>query len=83
MQEFIWLNLVLLLFNLIPIYPLDGEKIAMYLFPPAGQDFLDRIRPYSSIILLGVIFFLPYIGINLLGWVIGPPLRTLFSLLIQ
>ena len=34
--EFIWINLILLFFNLIPIFPLDGEKVAEY-FPSARR----------------------------------------------
>ena len=57
--EFVSINLVLMLFNLIPLAPLDGEKIAQYFFPASWNDFLDQIRPYSSMILLLVFFCCP------------------------
>jgi Zn-dependent protease len=82
LYEFIFINLILMLFNLIPIAPLDGEKIAYYLLPPTGQQFLDNIRPYGPMILLAVLFIVPYLGFNILGEVLGPPLQALLGLLV-
>jgi Zn-dependent protease len=80
--EFIVLNLVLMLFNMLPIAPLDGDKIADYFFPPAWSDFLARIRPYGPMILMLLFIGGPYLGIDILGWLIGPALRFLFSVLV-
>lgn len=81
--EFVFLNLLLMLFNLIPLYPLDGEKIAIHLFPPPLRDSFDRIRPYSSFILLGLIFVIPaLLGIDILSLILGPPIRLLYGLLV-
>ncbi len=80
--EFIIINLSLMLFNLIPVAPLDGEKIADYLFPPAWSDFLARIRPYGPMILLILFIGGPYLGIDILGWILGPALQFLFSALV-
>jgi Zn-dependent protease len=82
LYEFVFINLLLMLFNLIPIAPLDGEKVAYYLLPPSGQQFLDNIRPYGPMILLGVLFIVPFLGFNLLGTVLGPPLQALMGLLV-
>jgi len=80
--DFIIINLSLLLFNLIPLAPLDGEKVAAYFFPPRWADFLDRIRPYGPMILMVLIFGGPLIGLNIFGWIMGPPLQALSNLLI-
>lgn len=80
--EFITLNLILLLFNLIPLAPLDGEKVLTYLLPPASRATLDQLRPYGPMILLGLIFVGPWLGINLLGTLIGTPATFLFRILI-
>jgi Zn-dependent protease len=82
MWEFIAINLLLMLFNLIPLAPLDGEKIASYFFPPSWSRVLDSIRPYGPMILIGVIFVGPMLNLNILGTIIGTPLRTLMSLLL-
>jgi len=80
--DFISINLVLMLFNLIPLAPLDGEKIAAYFFPPAFQDILEQIRPYGPMILLFLFLAGPYVGLDVLGFILGPPLRFLVRLLI-
>ena len=74
--NFIFINLGLMLFNLIPISPLDGEKIADYFFPPAWARVLDRIRPYGPIILLVLVFS------GVLSMLMSPPMNTLYWLLI-
>lgn len=81
-MDFIWINLILMLFNLIPIAPLDGEKIFEYFLPPSFAKFMDTIRPYGPIILIVVVFVGPFFGVNLLGIVLGPPLQALFNLLV-
>ncbi|MBN1535856.1 MAG: site-2 protease family protein [Anaerolineales bacterium] len=73
---FIEINLLLMLFNLIPITPLDGEKIASYFFPPSWVRFMDTIRPYGPMILLAVVF------LGILGKIIHPPLALLMNLLV-
>jgi Zn-dependent protease len=80
--DFIAINLVLLFFNLIPIFPLDGEKIAEYFLPPAGQDFLYRIRPYSPYILMALVLLGSFGTLNILGLLIGTPVNRLLQLLV-
>ena len=76
------INLLLMLFNLIPIAPLDGEKVADYLMPAAWVRTWESIRPYGPIILMVLLFAAPMVGLNIIGWLIEPPLRFLSSLLI-
>jgi len=73
---FIQVNLLLMLFNLIPLAPLDGEKIAAYFFPPSMARTMDTIRPLGPIILLAIVF------LGVLNYIIVPPLRLLMGLLI-
>lgn len=79
--EFITINLVLMLFNLIPLAPLDGEKILDFVLPPSFRSFFESIRPYSPIILLVLLFGLPLIGIDVIGSILRPPLTFLTRLL--
>lgn len=81
MTQFVVINLSLMLFNLLPLAPLDGDKIADYLFPPSWSRALERIRPYGSIILLALLFVLPMIGVDVIGWVISPALIRMLSIL--
>jgi Zn-dependent protease len=80
--EFITINLVLMLFNLIPIPPLDGDKIAEFFLPPVWKDRMAQIRPYGPVILIALFMVGPYLGINVIGWILGPPLRFLINLLV-
>jgi Zn-dependent protease len=82
LSTFIEINLLLMLFNLIPLFPLDGEKVLAYFLPPAGQQVLENIRPFSPMILLAIVLILPYIGINLLGNILYPALISITRFLI-
>lgn len=80
--EFVLINLLLMVFNLIPLAPLDGEKVAYYFFPPSWARVLDRIRPYGPVILMILVFVAPALGINILGLILGIPIQILLRLLI-
>jgi Zn-dependent protease len=63
----IQMNVVLALFNLVPIPPLDGSKVASYGLPGTLGERYDRVmEPYGYIILL-VLF-----ATGILGQVLGP-----------
>jgi Zn-dependent protease len=79
---FIIINLTLMLFNLIPIAPLDGEKIAVAVLPEKWGQAVARFASYGPIVLMVVVFVLPLVRIDLLSWIISPVLNNLFSLLV-
>jgi len=76
------INLGLMLFNLIPIYPLDGEKVLVGVLPRRWGDSLLRMRPFGSMLLLGLMFVLPRLGVNLIGMLIAPAHGLLWGLLL-
>ena len=78
---FIMVNLGLMLFNLLPLAPLDGDKIADYVLPEKWSRKLDIIRPYGPLILIVIVMVLPMIGVDLIGWVVSPVQSRLFFLL--
>ncbi len=80
-STFVTLNLILMLFNLIPIAPLDGSKIAVAVLPEKWGQAVERFSAYGMVTLLVVAFVLPMIGINILGIIISPALNNLYSLL--
>ncbi len=82
LTEFIFTNLFLALFNLVPLAPLDGDKIADYFFPPFIGRILEVIRPYGPLILILLIFVGPYIGFDFMGRLVVPPVSTLYNLLL-
>ncbi|HSM55657.1 MAG TPA: site-2 protease family protein [Candidatus Sulfomarinibacteraceae bacterium] len=76
------INLLLFAFNLMPIPPLDGFTILMGILPPEMAYQLTPIRQYGTLILLAVIFILPRIGLDVLGWFISPVLNNVMPLLL-
>jgi Zn-dependent protease len=80
--NFLMINLVLFLFNLLPLAPLDGEKVLTFFLPDHWVDFFDRIRPYSPMILLAIIFLLPMLGFDILNILIWRPMTQLARFLI-
>ncbi len=76
------INLLLMLFNMLPLAPLDGEKVALVAFPPKWGRVLERISRYSGFILLALILLPRLIGFDILGFILYPPLQNLYKILV-
>lgn len=53
----LYVNILLALFNLLPIPPLDGGRVLMGLIPPKQAYALSRIEPFGFLIVIGLIYF--------------------------
>ena len=78
---FVYINLVLMLFNLLPIPPLDGSKVLFaFLSPRFSWQWRPVLEQYGFILIL-LLFFLPP-GNSIGSRIFFPILNALFNLLV-
>lgn len=65
------LSLILCIFNLLPILPLDGGRIVTSLLPVKYSIEYQKTEPYGMFILIGLLFIAPMMGINIIRWFIN------------
>jgi Zn-dependent protease len=63
----LFINLILAVFNLIPLPPLDGSHVVYHLLPQPLADRYRAMGRYGILILMGLVFFFPG-GIRVLLW---------------
>ncbi|PKO14194.1 MAG: site-2 protease family protein [Chloroflexi bacterium HGW-Chloroflexi-10] len=79
---FILTNILLMVFNLIPLAPLDGEKVLEFFIPDRFLPIFEKFRQYGPIALIIIIFLLPRFGIDIIGSVMNPIISGLLSILV-
>lgn len=71
----VMLNLVLMVFNLIPVPPLDGHHVLNYFLPPRAQQAMQRIGPFGILIAIllarPLLEFLMPVMMTVIGFMFG------------
>lgn len=76
------LNLILAVFNMLPLPPLDGGRVVVGVLPPPLAMRFARLESYGMLILLLLLFVLPWAAdIHVLDWLVLLPAQELGGLL--
>lgn len=75
------INLILCIFNLLPLYPLDGSRILRWVLPPRYEDTVAWLERYGPVILIMIFVFEWVFNIPVFSFILFLPVRYLAQLI--
>lgn len=81
LSQYVWVNLMLCFFNLIPLPPLDGSKVLCYFLKGDALRKYYQIQQYSMPILIIALYILPRLGVDPVGAYLDVACNATYSFL--
>lgn len=81
-SSYVWVNLMLAFFNLIPLPPLDGSKVVYYFLKGEALERYYQVQRYAMPILIFVLYILPRLGFDPLAVYLNACVGNLYNLLL-